>query len=129
MVCNENGLQVYEGWTTSGPVLLHASGNSIPANVTTNTTLLVHFHSDSSETGKGFQANFDVKVKTPPNCNQFYGGRTLNLSIVDLDLYFCLNSRRESTFLFFGLLEAVPGYGYVEVPTILIFERQGSVVV
>ena len=128
-MCNENGSQVYEG-STSGPVLLRASGNSLPANVSTNSSyLVVHFHSDSSETGKGFQANFDVSIREPPGCGVLLHGRTISINAPNIDEYFCLNSGKESIYVSFNLLDTVPGYGYVEVLKLLHkISLEGSVI-
>jgi hypothetical protein len=115
-VHNANDLQVYEGWSTSGPVLLHASGNSIPARITTTSRSLVHLHSDSSVTGKGFRANFDVSISPPDFCSDgvIYEGLTLNVSVANGHHgYWCLNSRRESIFLSFESL--IAGYGIFQV--------------
>jgi hypothetical protein len=98
--------------------------------VSTNSSyLLVHFHSDSSVTGKGFQANFDVNIRNPPGCGVLLFGQSMSINAPNADEYFCLNSGKESIYVSFNYLNTLPGYGYVEVLILLyLIPLQGSVI-
>ena len=60
----ECDVQVYEGWNTSGRVLLRANGSSIPnwINLDSGSQMLVNFMSNGSVDATGFRAHFGVRT-------------------------------------------------------------------
>jgi PKD repeat protein len=56
-------LYVYDGINTSGTLLLKATGNTLPTNVTaTSGNMFIHFVSDASITAMGFVANWTSTI-------------------------------------------------------------------
>ncbi len=63
---NADGVVVYDGSTTSSPVLGFFSGNMLPPSLSSsNGSVLVRFVSDATIGGQGFQANYEAVVLPP----------------------------------------------------------------
>ena len=66
---NTDTVFVYNGGTTSSPLLLACTGDSLPSSVTsTGGTMLVRFKTDASLTAPGWAANY-TSVVVPTYCN------------------------------------------------------------